>query len=67
MTMLKIIVSDLDGTLLDNSTMFSQAYYSYAMANAPEEVKKQAKYLAESSVDHGVIRVISHQGLQHLT
>ncbi len=39
--------------------MFKSAYYSYAMSNANEEIKKHSRFIAESNNDNGVIKVIN--------
>jgi hydroxymethylpyrimidine pyrophosphatase-like HAD family hydrolase len=38
--------------------MLQSAYHSYAMANAPKEVKKHARFIAESNRNNGVIKTI---------
>nr|WP_304519769.1 Cof-type HAD-IIB family hydrolase [Clostridium estertheticum] len=47
------------GDYYNDLAMFKAAHYSYAMKNAPEDVKKHAKFIAESNNDHGVYNVIS--------
>ncbi|MDW8802324.1 Cof-type HAD-IIB family hydrolase [Clostridium sp. A1-XYC3] len=46
------------GDYFNDIEMFKSAYYSYAMANAPEEVKKHSRFIAESNRDNGVLKVI---------
>lgn len=46
------------GDYYNDLTMFKAAYYSYAMKNAPEDVKKHANFIAESNNDNGVYKVI---------
>ncbi|MCY6355315.1 HAD family hydrolase [Clostridium sp. ZS2-4] len=46
------------GDYYNDLTMFKAAHYSYAMENAPEDVKKHAKFVAESNNDNGVYNVI---------
>lgn len=47
------------GDYYNDLTMFKSAHYSYAMKNAPEDVKKHANFVAESNNDNGVYNVIS--------
>jgi len=47
------------GDYYNDLTMFKAAHYSYAMKNAPEDVKKHANFIAESNNDHGVYNVIA--------
>lgn len=46
------------GDYYNDLTMFEVAHHSYAMENAPEDVKKQAKFIAQSNNDNGVYNVI---------
>lgn len=46
------------GDYYNDLTMFKRAHYSYAMKNAPEDVKKHANFVAESNNDNGVYNVI---------
>lgn len=39
-------------------SMMQHATYSYAMENAPERIRAQAKYIAPSNAENGVIRTI---------
>lgn len=38
--------------------MLEQAYYSFAVENAREEVREKARYIADSNVNHGVLKVL---------
>lgn len=46
------------GDYYNDLTMFKNAAYSYAMDNAPEDVKKHAKFVADSNNNNGVYNVI---------
>lgn len=46
------------GDYYNDLTMFRSAYYSYAMKNAPEDVKMHAKFIADSNNDNGVYNTI---------
>jgi len=46
------------GDYYNDLTMFKTAHYSYAMENAPEDVKKYANFIAESNNNNGVYKVI---------
>lgn len=46
------------GDYYNDLTMFKAAHYSYAMENAPEDVKKHANFIAESNNDNGVYKII---------
>lgn len=46
------------GDYYNDLTMFKVAHYSYAMENAPEDVKKHANFIAESNNDNGVYKAI---------
>lgn len=46
--------------------MFKAAYHSYAMKNAPEEVKKHANFITESNCDNGVIKIIKEKVLNEV-
>lgn len=50
------------GDYFNDLEMLQASYYSYAMENAPDEIKKVAKYLAPSNDESGVLKVIK----QHL-
>ena len=43
------------GDYYNDLTMFKAAHHSYAMGNAPEDVKKHAKFIAESNNKDGCI------------
>ncbi|MFT5873263.1 MAG: Cof subfamily protein (haloacid dehalogenase superfamily) [Clostridium sp.] len=47
------------GDYYNDLTMFKAAHYSYAMENAPEDVKKQANFIAQSNNKDGVYNVIA--------
>ena len=47
------------GDYYNDLTMFKAAHYSYAMENAPEDVKKHANFIAESNNEDGVYNVIA--------
>ena len=38
--------------------MFERAYYSFAVANARDEVKKAARFQADSNEHDGVLKVL---------
>ena len=40
--------------------MLKQAYYSFAVANAREEVKKAARFQADSNVNDGVLKILQN-------
>lgn len=44
------------GDNLNDIEMLSMADYSYAVGNAREEVKKAARYIADTNVNHGVLK-----------
>mgnify|MGYP001036275545 CR=1 FL=1 len=46
------------GDYYNDLTMFKTAHYSYAMENAPEDVKEHANFVARSNNDDGVYNVI---------
>lgn len=47
------------GDYYNDLSMFKVAHYSYAMGNAPEDVKKDANFVAETNNENGVYNVIS--------
>ncbi|GAA0076564.1 Cof-type HAD-IIB family hydrolase [Clostridium sp. CTA-5] len=47
------------GDYYNDLTMFKTAHYSYAMKNAPDDVKEHANFIAESNNDNGVYKVIN--------
>lgn len=46
------------GDYFNDIDMLKAAYHSYAMANAPVEVKKHARFIAKSNRENGVIDVL---------
>lgn len=46
------------GDQLNDMEMLKQAYYSYAIGNAREEVKKAARFQADINVNDGVLKVL---------
>ncbi|KZL90593.1 Cof-type HAD-IIB family hydrolase [Clostridium magnum] len=48
------------GDYYNDLTMFKAAHYSYAMENAPEDVKKHANFIAESNNNNGVYNIINN-------
>lgn len=46
------------GDYFNDVPMMEAAYYSYAMKNAPEDVRARARFVAPSNVDEGVMKVI---------
>ena len=46
------------GDQMNDMEMLSQAYYSFAVANAREEVKKAARFQADSNERDGVLKVL---------
>ncbi len=46
------------GDYYNDLTMFKEAYYSYAMENAPSDVKNHANFIADSNNNNGVYNVI---------
>jgi len=47
------------GDYYNDLTMFKAAHYSYAMNNAPEDVKKHANFIAKSNNEDGVYNVLA--------
>jgi len=47
------------GDFLNDLEMLQKGYYSYAMANAHEDVKKVARFIAKSNDENGVVEVLS--------
>ncbi|AKA69710.1 HAD family hydrolase [Clostridium scatologenes] len=47
------------GDYYNDLSMFKAAYYSYAMENAPEDVKEHANFIAENNNNNGVYNVIN--------
>lgn len=52
------------GDYFNDVEMFEEAYYSYAMANAPDGVKKHARFIAKSNLEMGVIEAIKEIALK---
>ena len=48
------------GIQLNDIEMLQQAYYSFAVANARDEVKKAARYQADSNVNQGVLKIMQN-------
>lgn len=46
------------GDQLNDLEMLEQAYYSFAVANAREEVRRAARFQADSNVNDGVLKVL---------
>ena len=46
------------GDQLNDLEMLNQAYYSFAVANAREEVRRAARFQADSNVRDGVLKVL---------
>ncbi len=46
------------GDQMNDFEMINQAYYSYAMDNAIDEIKQIARYTAPSNKDFGVVSVL---------
>lgn len=46
------------GDYFNDVPMMEAAYYSYAMKNAPEDVRARARFEAPSNIDEGVLKVI---------
>jgi Cof subfamily protein (haloacid dehalogenase superfamily) len=51
------------GDYYNDIHMLKSAYHSYVMLNAPEDIKKYGRFVAESNDDDGVLRVIKSQVL----
>lgn len=52
------------GDYYNDIPMFSKAFYSYAMANSPEDVKKRANFIAPSNDENGVLQIITKEILK---
>ena len=48
------------GDQLNDVEMLKQAYYSFAVANARDEVKKAARFQADSNVNNGVLKILQN-------
>ena len=46
------------GDQLNDIEMLGQAYYSFAVGNARPEVKKAARFLADTNVNDGVLKIL---------
>lgn len=46
------------GDYYNDVPMFEKAYYSYAMDNAPEDIKRKARKSAPSNIENGVISIL---------
>lgn len=46
------------GDYFNDIELLGEAYYSFAMSNAPEEVKKHARFIAKSNIENGVVEAI---------
>ena len=46
------------GDQLNDIEMLERSYYSFAVANAREEVKKAARFQADSNVNNGVLKIL---------
>lgn len=46
------------GDQLNDIEMLENAYYSFAVSNAREEVKKAARFQADSNVNYGVLKIL---------
>ncbi|MDP4146717.1 MAG: Cof-type HAD-IIB family hydrolase [Bacillota bacterium] len=51
------------GDYFNDIHMLQSAYHSYAMENAPDGVKKHARFIAKSNAENGVLEVISNKVL----
>ncbi|WP_160680531.1 Cof-type HAD-IIB family hydrolase [Clostridium sp. C8-1-8] len=52
------------GDYFNDVQMLQNAYHSYVMINAPEELKKYGRFIAKSNDDNGVIDVIEREVLK---
>ena len=48
------------GDQLNDLEMLEQAYYSFAVANARDEVRKAARFQADSNENDGVLKILKH-------
>lgn len=51
------------GDYFNDIQLLENAYHSYVMENAPEEVKKYGRFIAESNDENGVLKVIKNEVL----
>lgn len=49
------------GDYFNDIDMLHSAYHSYAMENAPDEVKKHARFAAKKNTENGVLEVIKNE------
>ena len=49
------------GDYLNDLEMMESAYYSYAMENAHDDLKKVARFRAKSNDDNGVVKVLKEK------
>ncbi len=52
------------GDYFNDVEMLDAAYYSYAMANAPDGVKNHARFIAKSNLEKGVVEAIKEIALK---
>ncbi|MDD7794025.1 HAD family hydrolase [Clostridium sp. 'White wine YQ'] len=52
------------GDYYNDVEMLGEAYYSYAMKNAPEDVKSYSRFIAKTNDEEGVIQVIREKVLK---
>ena len=48
------------GDRMNDLEMMSSAYYSYAMENAHDDLKKAARFITKSNDDSGVVHAIKN-------
>ena len=46
------------GDQMNDMEMLEQAYYSFAVANARQEVKEAARFMADSNVNQGPMKIM---------
>lgn len=52
------------GDYFNDIEMLKEGYHSYAMENAPQEIKDAANFVAKSNKDNGVLRIIKEKVLK---
>ncbi|WFA09241.1 HAD family hydrolase [Tissierella sp. Yu-01] len=52
------------GDYFNDIEMLKEGYHSYAMENAPQEIKDVANFVAKSNKDNGVLRIIKEKVLK---
>lgn len=52
------------GDYFNDIEMLQEGYHSYAMENAPQEIKDVANFVAKSNKDNGVLRIIKEKVLK---